>query len=412
VSEHAVRANALPAGSDGPFRVAHLTTVDSTLWYLLRPQLQAVLDSGGEVVAISAPGPWVPALEGAGVRHVPLRSSSRSADVLADVRAARDLWRILRTTPVDLLHTHNPKPGIYGRVVGRLTGVPIVVNTNHGLYLRDGSSVMRWVVLALEGFAARFSDAELIQNPEDLELLTRWRLNPRRRTQLLGNGVDLDRFRPAQDGEERARARAELGARAGQVVVGAVGRLVAEKGFPELSEAAGMLDERYAVVVIGPSDPEKRDALTPAQIDTATRNGVRFLGLRDDVDLLYRGMDVFVLASHREGYPRAAMEAAASGVPVVATDVRGCRQVVADGLTGLLVPVRAPAALAAAINTLGEDEGRRRTMGAAAVERARDCFDERQVVAAVLEAYRRSAADSRRWRRRVVTSTPTHTARG
>ena len=402
----------LPAGRDGPLRVAHLTTVDSTAWYLLRPQLQAVLDRGGEVVAISAPGPWVPALEGVGVRHVPLRSSSRSADFGADVRAARDLWRILRTTPVDVLHTHNPKPGVYGRVVGRLAGVPIVVNTNHGLYLRDGRRVQRWAVLALEGFAARFSDVELIQNPEDLELLTRRRLNPRRRTQLLGNGVDLDRFRPARDPDERARARAELGARAGQLVVGTVGRLVAEKGFLELSEAAGMLDERYAVVAIGPSDPEKGDALTPAQVDTATRNGVQFLGLRDDVDLLYRGMDVFVLPSHREGYPRAAMEAAASGVPVVATDVRGCRQVVADGVTGLLVPVRAPAALAAAINSLGEDEDRRRSMGAAAVERAAEYFDERRVVAIVLEAYRRAAAGSRRWRRRAVTSTPTRSATG
>ena len=162
-----------------------------------------------------------------------------------------------------------------------------------------------------------------------------------------------------------------------------------------------MLDERYAVVAIGPSDPEKRDALTPAQIDTATRNGVRFLGLRDDVDLLYRGMDVFVLPSHREGYPRAAMEAAASGVPVVATDVRGCRQVVDDGVTGLLVPGpracrrwRRRSASSARTRVAGA------AMGAAAVERARDCFDERRVVATVLDAYRRAAAGSRRWRRR------------
>jgi glycosyltransferase involved in cell wall biosynthesis len=106
------------------------------------------------------------------------------------------------------------------------------------------------------------------------------------------------------------------------------------------------------------------------------------------------------------------MEAAASGVPVVATDVRGCRQVVADGVTGLLVPVRAPAALAAAISTLGEDDGRRRAMGAAAVDRARRQFDERRVVEVVLEAYRRAATGSRRWRRRAVTRRPTRSATG
>ncbi len=206
----------MPAGRNGPFRVAHLTTVDSTLWYLLRPQLQAVLDGGGEVVGISAPGPWVPALERVGVRHVALRVVEPRARTCGPTSAPpATSGGSCAPTPVDVLHTHNPKPGVYGRVVGRLAGVPIVVNTNHGLYLRDGSRVQRWAVLALEGFAARFSDAELVQNPEDLALLTRWRLNPPRRTQLLGNGVDLDRFRPAGDARGAGRARAELGARPG-----------------------------------------------------------------------------------------------------------------------------------------------------------------------------------------------------
>ena len=126
----------------------------------------------------------------------------------ADLRAAGDLWRILRRERVDVLHTHNPKPGVYGRIVGRLAGVPVVVNTNHGLYFGDGGGRRRLAVLALEGIAARFSDAELVQNPEDLALLVRWRLNSPRRTRLLGNGVDLARFRPPADADERAGARA------------------------------------------------------------------------------------------------------------------------------------------------------------------------------------------------------------
>jgi glycosyltransferase involved in cell wall biosynthesis len=115
---------------------------------------------------------------------------------------------------------------------------------------------------------------------------------------------------------------------------------------------------------------------------------VRFLGHRDDVDALYAAMDVFVLASHREGFPRAAMEATAMGVPVVATNVRGCRQVVEHDHTGLLVPVRDPAALARAIAALGDDPGRRARMGAASVVRARDQFDERKVVETVLTTYK------------------------
>ncbi|HEY8526431.1 MAG TPA: glycosyltransferase family 4 protein [Acidimicrobiales bacterium] len=371
-------------------RVAHLTTVDSSLRYLLRPQLRAVRDRGGEAIGISAPGPYADELAAEGIRHVPLSSSTRGMNLLADVKAAVELWRILRRERPDVLHTHNPKPGVYGRIVGRLARVPIVVNTNHGLWATEHDGALRrFVVLALEAVAARFSHAELVQNVEDLELLTRRRLNVPSRTHLLGNGIDLDRFAPGRVGpDERAALRAELGAGPDAIVVGMVGRLVAEKGYPELFSAAARLDDRYVVVAIGPDDPEKPDAVTREQREAAEKNGVVFLGARDDVERLYAAMDLFVLPSHREGFPRAAMEAAATGLPIVATDVRGCRQVVAHGETGLLVPVRDPAALAAAITELGDDPERRARMGEAAVRRARERFDERRVVDLVLATYR------------------------
>jgi glycosyltransferase involved in cell wall biosynthesis len=377
-------------------RVAHLTTVDSSLRYLLRPQLRAVRDLGGDSVGISAPGPYADQLAAEGIRHVPLGASTRGMNLLADLRAAVELWRILRRERPDVLHTHNPKPGVYGRIVGRLAAVPVVVNTNHGLWATENDRFLRrFVVLALEAIAARFSHAELIQNVEDLELLTRLRINVPSRTQLLGNGIDLDRFAPGRVGpKERAAMRDELGAGPGAIVVGMVGRMVAEKGYPELFQAAARLDDRYVVVAIGPDDPEKADGITREQRKAAEKNGVVFLGQRDDVDRLYAAMDLFVLPSHREGFPRAAMEAAATGLPIVATDVRGCRQVVADGETGLLVPVRDPAALASAIAALADDPERRARMGAAAARRARDEFDERRVVDIVLSTYR-SVAEAR-----------------
>jgi glycosyltransferase involved in cell wall biosynthesis len=395
-----------------PFVVAHVTTVDSSLWYLLRPQLRAMRDLGAHVVGISAPGPYVAALEAEGIQHIELSSSSRSPNVRADLRAALELWRVLRTTHVDVLHTHNPKPGLYGRVVARLAGVPVVVNTNHGLYIRDGRRVQRWLILALEAVASRFCDAELVQNSEDLALLTRWGLYPRKRARLLGNGVDLARFHPPRDAAERRKARTELGIGEGEIAVGVVARLVAEKGLPELFEAARMLSRRHAVIVIGPTDLDKPDALSEAELAEARAAGVRLLGLRDDVDLLYRGLDLFVLPSHREGYPRAAMEAAASGVPVIATDIRGCRQVVSDGLTGLLVPVRSPAHLANAIRILSDDTSLRDDMGRAAVERARQCFDERRVVETVVASYAWAVLNRRRWPSKPIRRPPWHSEHG
>lgn len=370
-------------------RVAHLTTIDLSLRYLVFPQLLAVRASGGEAIGISAPGPFVDDLEAAGVRHIALPGSTRGMDLFGDLRAAWSLWRILRRERVDVLHTHNPKPGVYGRIIGRLAGVPHVVNTVHGLFATESDHcAKRCIVYGLEVLSARFSDAELIQNPEDLELLRNLPLYPRSRARLLGNGVDLKRFEPSRfSDEERLRVRNELGISPGQIAVGAVGRLVVEKGYLELFRAAEQLGPEYVVFAIGPDDPEKADAITPAAVERARRNGVRFLGMRTDVESVYAGLDIFVLPSYREGYPRVAMEAAAMGLPVVATDVRGCRQVVEDGLTGMLIPPRDSDALAAAIKALGTNETLRLRMGAAARIRAERLFDEQQIVDIVLETY-------------------------
>jgi glycosyltransferase involved in cell wall biosynthesis len=375
-------------------KVAHLTTTDVSLWYLLLPQLRALRDGGAEVLGISAPGPWVEALEAEGIRHVPLRSSTRAMDVRADVAAAWELRQILRRERPTVLHTHNPKPGIYGRIVGRLTRVPIVVNTVHGLYAtEDDPWSRRAVVYALEAIASRFSDVELVQNPEDVEMLRRLAISPKAR--LLGNGVDLARFRPAEPHERRA-ARSMLDIGDDCIVVGSVGRLVAEKGFPELFEAMDQLDRRrYALVVVGGDDPSKVDALPPETLERAAAAGVRVLGHRDDVEALYHAMDVFALASHREGFPRSAMEAAASGLPVVLTDIRGCRQIVDGGRNGVLVPVGSAEALAAGIVEVGDDPERRATMGAASRAVAEDRFDETAVVRRVLGAYLEAANHKR-----------------
>jgi len=374
-------------------KVAHLTTTDISLRYLVLAQLQAIRDAGGEALGISAPGPFVDDLEREGIRHVALPSSTRTVSPADDVRTMIELWRVLRRERPDVLHVHNPKPGLYGRVVGRAARIPIIVNTLHGLYATE---LDRWpkrlAVYALEALAARCSDAELVQNPEDLALLRRWHISPAAR--LLGNGVDLRRFDPARfDAAHRQATRADLGIAPDVVVVGTVGRLVAEKGYPELFEAIARLDpRRYRLIVVGGEDPSKVDALTSEAVAAARDRGVLVLGHRDDVDALYAAMDLFVLASHREGYPRAAMEAAAMGLPLIATDVRGCRQVVDHGRNGLLVPVRDPNGLAEAIDRIGGDTDLRTKMGTASRAIALERFDERAVVCRVLDTYRHLAA--------------------
>jgi glycosyltransferase involved in cell wall biosynthesis len=145
-------------------------------------------------------------------------------------------------------------------------------------------------------------------------------------------------------------------------------------------------------VVVGPDDPDKADALDRGAVAQARAAGVLFLGMRRDVEDLYAAMDLYVLASHREGFPRSAMEAAAMGLPIVATDIRGCRQVVDHETTGLLVPVEDAVALAAAIGELASDADRRRRMGDAARAKARREFDQQHVIDITLGVYERLLA--------------------
>jgi glycosyltransferase involved in cell wall biosynthesis len=376
--------------------VVHVATVDVSLEKLLGPQLEAFAAAGYRVIGVSAPGPYVEALSRRGIEHVPLAHATRAMAPLEDVRAVAELVALLRRIRPSIVHTHTPKPSIYGRMAARLAGVPVIVNTVHGLYAQpEDPWPKRLAVYGAERLAASCSQAELVASPEDLNTLSRLRV-PADRLVLLnaGLGIDLGRFDPdAVSAADRAAARRELGADAdGDVVVGVVARLVREKGYPELFDATALLRGRYPqlrVAAIGPDEPDKADALTEADRRAAHEIGIRFLGARDDVARLYAGMDILVLASRREGFPLTPMEAAAMGVPVVATDIRGCRQVVDDGTTGLLVPVGDPVALAGAIERLATDPAERRRLGAAARDKARNCFDQRRCIDITLATYER-----------------------
>ena len=377
-------------------RLVHVTTVDMSLVLLLGPQLRAFAEAGMEVVGVSAPGPFVPELESWGIRHEPLVHATRSAAVGQDLLAFGELLRLFQRLDPDIVHTHNPKPGVYGRVAARAAGVRGVVNTVHGLYASpEDSNARKAVVYALERAASLCSGAELVQNPEDLQVLTRLGV-PSRKLVLLGNGIDLQRFRAETKEDVRQEVRANLGIAGDAVVVGTVGRLVWGKGFLELflaAEALRVTHPEVVFVVVGGSDPGKADAISSRELaDAERRGGIVFAGERDDVEDVYQAFDLFALPSYREGFPRSAMEAAASGLPVIATDIRGCRQVVSQGETGLLVPPHDPAALTAAVELLVVDPALRLRMGTAGRRKAEAEFDDQAVVAKTMEAYERVLA--------------------
>lgn len=364
----------LDTGGGRPARVAHLTTVDLSLHALLEAELRLDVAAGCETWGISSPGPYVAAIQAIGATHAAVPSFDRSWNLGQDARAARELAGVLRRVRPDVLHTHTPKAGVLGRVIGRALKVPVVVNTCHGLWTRPDQPVwVRGAVVAVEALASQFAHAELYQNREDAR-----RLRPFvRRQSVVGNGVDLSRF--GLGGRERIRE--ELGIPPDTLLVGGVGRLVREKGIEEFIDAATRLSGSARFVWVGPEDDAKPDSMRP-------RAGpVRFLGVRHDMPDIYAALDVFVLPSWREGFSRSGMEAAATGLPMVLSDIRGCREVGEDGQHLVLVPPRDVDALTDAVQRLLDDAPLRKRLGAAARERALQEFDQRAVAYRSLQTY-------------------------
>jgi glycosyltransferase involved in cell wall biosynthesis len=375
-------------------RVAHVTTVAGSLRHLLLGQLCTLRDHGYEVTGVSSPGPEASALASRGIGHVAVPMTRRLTP-LADVRSLLRLYRVMRRGRFTIVHTHTPKPGLLAQVAARLARVPVVVNTIHGFYFHDRMPrAARRFYVALERVAGRCSDLILSQNEEDVATALRERIAAPGQIRHLGNGIDLQRFDPARfDAPARVRTRAALGISAEAPVVGFVGRLVAEKGVRELLEAARIVRRSHPGVrflLVGHTDHEKADRVSPEAARELDGEGTCvFAGFREDMPELYLAMDVFVLPSQREGFPRAPMEASAMKVPCVVTDVRGCRQAVRAGDNGLLVPVGDARALAEAICGLLDDRSLARRLGEQGRRRAIEEFDERRVFAIVLSEYER-----------------------
>jgi len=220
----------------------------------------------------------------------------------------------------------------------------------------------------------------------------RARICPASKISFLGNGIDTERFAPPSADSRRA-ARAALGFGENDFVIGSVGRLVYEKGFGELFGAAETVraaQPQARFLVIGPEENDQNDAIPSERIrELATRGIVLFTGMRTEMSRYYAAMDLFVLPSHREGIPRACMEAAASGLPVIASNIRGCREVVVNEVTGILVPVRDPAKLADAIKQVMSDLTAAHSMGEKGRRHIVENFDQRQVLGRLREFYGR-----------------------
>ena len=369
-------------------RLAHVWSSDLGVVASL-PQLRYFLGLGWDIDVVCPDGPRLGEVLEAGVGWYPWELSRTAIRPLDDARAARALLALCRRQRWDLVHTHNVKAGLIGRVVAGLAGVSAVVHTMHGMAWGDGTPApARLAHAGLEWLACRFADRILVQSEEDRRTLRRHHIVSERRLVAIGNGVPLDRFDPAR--VDRTRVRRELGLCDEEILFVSAGRLVHSKGFVELCQGAGLArrrDARVRVAIAGPRDVDKADCLSDAEMAAGRAEGVEFLGERSDMPEVLAAADVVVLPSWHEGMPRVLMEGAALGKPLLASDVRGCREVAREP-GGRLFAVKDANAIADALVAAAADVAWRAAAGAGNRARALAEFDLAAVNRRVAEVYR------------------------
>jgi glycosyltransferase involved in cell wall biosynthesis len=361
-------------------KVVELTNVDFSLRHFLLPLMRGIRARGHEVVGVSADGPLLDVARDEGFRVVPL-PLARSLSPLAQIRAFRALLAFLKEERPDIVHGHMPISGFLARLAARAAGVPHVAYTCHGfLFNQPGPLWRRAASLAMEWVAGRVTGTFLTVSQEEAADARRLHIHPE--ATAIGNGRDPARFHP--DPETRARVRAELGVEPDRVVVAVVSRLVRHKGHPEL--LAAMRDVDAELWVVGNRLESDHGEELDAYFDNSGLGPrLRMLGYREDIPAILAAADIFALPSHFEGLPMSVIEAMLTGLPVVATDIRGPREQVVHGETGLLVaPARVPE-LAEALQRLAADPALRARMGEAGRARALELYDEGRVVARTLD---------------------------
>ncbi len=363
----------------------------NTDWYLYnfrRSLALALHRAGHELLLLSPPGPYGKKLQALGLRWEALPMERRSLNPLRELSLPRHLAKLLRRERPALVHGFTIQCAVYGSLAARLAGVPARVNavagmgyvfTSNDAKARALRPVVRGLLrLALDGEGARL----ILQNGDDVALFERAGLvDPARIRLVRGSGVDCSRF-VKRSGERSG----------GPLRVLVAARLLWDKGLEEYVTAARELlaeGRRIEFLLAGTPDPGNPAAVPEDTVRGWVNEGViNWLGHVEDMPTLLGAVDVVALPSYREGLPKTLIEAAACAQPLITTDVPGCRDVVTDGIDGLLVPVRDAKALAHAIRRLDDDPALARRLGEAAWAKAHREFDEKIVISRTIEVYR------------------------
>jgi glycosyltransferase involved in cell wall biosynthesis len=385
--------------SDRPLRVCRVVTVPLTFATLLRRQIECIAEAGIDLTLVSNPGEDLDAIAARLPRvqchGVPM---TRNPSPLGDIRSLWELCQYLRRNQFDIVHSSTPKAGLLTALAGAISRTPLRLHTFTGQVWAELHGPVRGLLRSCDRLIGRLSSFTYADSVSQMRFLITGGVVRPEKISVLGagsiSGVDLGRFEVAQVPQLRAAVRRNLGLREQATVIVFLGRVTRDKGIVELTEAFSALRKRHsdlALLLVGPFEGNTGRQASSLEKKVAADPNIRVVGFVPQPEGFLAAADVFCLPSYREGFGSVVIEAAALGIPAVATRVTGLVDAVVDGVTGLLVPPRDPLALGSALERLIVSPQLRRQLGQAARERAVALFDASNVNSLVINEYFRLA---------------------
>lgn len=320
-------------------KVLYVTTVSRTINAFLIPHINMLLDNGYEVhCACSIDKPVDKELQRRGVKifEVPF---SRNPLGIGNIKAFIKLEELQRINDYDIVHVHTPIAAIYGRLLKLNFPSLRIIYTAHGYHFLKGGSKLGWILYyPIEKIMAKFTDVTININKEDYEI-TKEKLKPKKCYLLNGVGLDLDKYKKLSSKEIQEK-RKEFGLKDKDFVVLMIAEINKNKNHIQLINAMDILKDKYPnIKVLCIGDGTLKESLEKQIILRNLQNNIFMLGYRLDVNKFINISDIGILLSRREGLPRNIMEFMACGRKVIATDIRGCRDLICDETIGTLVNV-------------------------------------------------------------------------
>lgn len=363
---------------EGRRRICYVVSSEMTVAAFLRPHIARAAERYEVAVAANTKDDGLLAGLGldADLLKVPL---ARDIRPLQDLRALWHLFHAFRTGRFDIVHSVSPKAGLLGMLAAWMARVPVRIHTFTGQVWATRKGWRRTLLKTADQLLAALTTHPLVDSSSQLDFLVAEGVLPPGKAEVIGKGsicgVDTERFRP--DAGARLAVRAELGISAEAVVFLFLGRLNRDKGIPELVDAFTALAARRPdcmLLLVGPDEGGMLSRLASLAGDVQRRVG--HVGYTRQPERYMAAADVFCLPSHREGFGMSVIEAAAAGLPAVASRIYGVTDAVAEGETGLLHPPGDRAAIESVLDILAGSAELRRTLGTRARERVERDFSE------------------------------------